>query len=214
MALPAFNLGAFLEKQKLNTDGSNFTTWFCTLRIILAPHKMGYVLDAAVGDAPSGDASKDDKAVYQTKVDNALFVQSGMLFAMESDMQKRFEKMRAFDIITNLNAIFAPQAWAERYEASELFFFSRMDKDNSVIKNVVKMSSYVQRLNALECQIPDELAIDRVLQSLPLATRDFSELQHTGDDQVPFRVVCYAQNCGGGNQERAQHVAGQQDYGL
>jgi hypothetical protein len=64
MARPAFNLGAFLEKEKLKTDGSNFTTWFCTLRIILAPHRRGYVLDAAVGKAPKEDASKDDKAVY------------------------------------------------------------------------------------------------------------------------------------------------------
>jgi hypothetical protein len=44
-----------------------------------------------------------------------------MLFAMESDLQIRFEKMSAFEIITDLKAIFAPQAWAERYEASELF---------------------------------------------------------------------------------------------
>jgi hypothetical protein len=52
MARPVFNLGGFLEKEKLKTDGSNFTTWFRTFRIILAPHKMGYVLDAAVGAAP------------------------------------------------------------------------------------------------------------------------------------------------------------------
>jgi hypothetical protein len=45
-----------------------------------------------------------------------------MLFAMESDLQKRFEKMSAFEIITDLKAVFALQAWAERYEASELFF--------------------------------------------------------------------------------------------
>jgi hypothetical protein len=32
-------------------------------------------------------------------------------------------------------------------------------------------------LNALECQIPDKLAIDRVLQSLPLAIRDLSNMQ-------------------------------------
>jgi hypothetical protein len=43
------------------------------------------------------------------------------LFAMESDMQKCFEKMSAFEIITNLKAVFAPQAQGERYEASELF---------------------------------------------------------------------------------------------
>jgi hypothetical protein len=82
MSCPSFNLGAFLEKEKLKTDGSNFTTWFYTLRIILAPHRMGYVLDAAMGATPKLDASKDDQAVYQTKVDDASFVQSGMLFTM------------------------------------------------------------------------------------------------------------------------------------
>jgi hypothetical protein len=60
MSRVVFNLGAFLEKEKLKTDGSNFTTWFRTLRIILAPHRMGYVLDATVGAAPKPDASKDN----------------------------------------------------------------------------------------------------------------------------------------------------------
>jgi hypothetical protein len=112
---------------------------------------MGYVLDAAVGAAPKGDASNDEKAVYQTKVDDASFVQSGMLYAMESDLQKRFEKMSAFQIITDLKGIFAPHARAERYEASELFFSSRMDEHSSVSEHVVKMSGYVQCLNAPEC---------------------------------------------------------------
>jgi hypothetical protein len=178
MSRPTFNLGAFLEKEKLKTDGSNFTTWFRTLRIILAPHRMGYVLDVAVGDAPSGDTSKNDTAVYQTKVDNASFIQSGMLFAMESDLQKSFEKMSAFELITNLKSISAPQVREERYEASELFFSSHMDEHNS--EHVVKMSGYVQGLNALECQILDELAIDRVLQSMSL--RMCPELEHARDD--------------------------------
>jgi hypothetical protein len=146
------------------------------LRIILAPHRIGYVLDATIGEAPKEDASKEDKAVYQTKVDDAWFVQSGMLFAMESDLQKRFEKMSAFEIITDLKAVFAPQARAERYEDSELFFSSRMDKHSSVSEHVVKMSGYVQHLNALEYQIRDELAIDRVLQSVPLAIKDLSRI--------------------------------------
>jgi hypothetical protein len=38
---------------------------------------------------------------------------------------------------------------------------------------MVKMSAYVQRLNAVECQISDELAIDRVLQSLPPSYKGF-----------------------------------------
>jgi hypothetical protein len=110
MSRPTFNLGAFLEKERLKTNGSNFTTWFRTLRIILASHRMGYVLNAIVGDAPKEGTYNDAKNVYQTKVDNSAFVQSGMLFAMESDMQKRFEKMSAFEKITDLKAVFAPQA--------------------------------------------------------------------------------------------------------
>jgi hypothetical protein len=97
-----------------------------------------------------------------------------MLFAMESDLQKHFEKMSAFQIITDLKDVFAPQAHAERYEASELFLSSCMDKHSSVSEHVVKMPGYVQRLNTLECKIPDELAIDRVLQLLPPSYRDLS----------------------------------------
>jgi hypothetical protein len=64
MSRPTFNLGAFLEKEKLKTDGSNFTTWFRTLRIILALHRIWYILDAAVGTAPKEGASNDEKAIY------------------------------------------------------------------------------------------------------------------------------------------------------
>jgi hypothetical protein len=126
-----------------------------------------------VGYAPKPEASKDKQAIYPTKVEDAWFVQSGMLFTMESDLQKRFEKMSAFEIITNLKAVFAPQAWAERFKASDLFFSTRMDEHSTVSEHVVKMSGYVHRLNALECQIPDKLVIDRVLQLLPPSYKGF-----------------------------------------
>jgi hypothetical protein len=97
MSCPTFNLGAFLEKKKLETDGLNFTTWFHTLRILLAPHRMGYILDAAIGAAPKEGVPNDETNVGQTnKVDDSSLVQSGMLYAMESDLQKHFEKMSAF----------------------------------------------------------------------------------------------------------------------
>ena len=116
-----------------------------------------------IDDKPTNDASEDDKKVYQTKSEDSSFVQSGMLYAMEADLQKRFEKMSAFEIISDLKVVFVPQANAEWYEASELFFSAKMEEHSSVSEHVVKMSSYVQCLNALECKIPDELAIDRVI---------------------------------------------------
>ena len=48
-----------------------------------------------------------------------------------------------------------------------------MEEHSSVSEHVVKMSGYVQRLNDLDCKIPDELAIDRVLQSLPPSYKAF-----------------------------------------
>ena len=60
MSRPSFNLGRFLEKEKLKTNGSNFTDWQHNLRILIGPAKMSYVLDAAIGDKPADDASQDE----------------------------------------------------------------------------------------------------------------------------------------------------------
>ena len=70
LSRPSFNWGSFLEKDKLKTDGSNFTNWFHTLRILLVPLKMAYVLEAAIGDTPPTDASQDEKNVYLSKSDD------------------------------------------------------------------------------------------------------------------------------------------------
>ena len=110
---PSFNLGSFLEKDKLKTDGLNFTNWLCTLRILLIPLKKAYILEAAIGDAPPADASQDEKNVYLSKSDDYNLVQSGMLYSMEAELQKCFERMGAYEIITDLKVVFAPQGRAE-----------------------------------------------------------------------------------------------------
>ena len=64
---PSFNVGSFLEKDKLKTHGSNFSNWFCTLRILLVCLKTAYVLEAALGEEPPADASQDENNVYLSK---------------------------------------------------------------------------------------------------------------------------------------------------
>ena len=63
--------------------------------------------------------------------------------------------------------IFDTHAAVESYEASEKFFSCMMEEHSSVSEHVVKMSGYADKLIALGITIPDELAIDSVLQSLP-----------------------------------------------
>src|SRR4051812_33352579 len=113
---PLFNLGSFLEKDKLKTDGSNFTSWFRTLRILLIPFKMSYVLETALGDAPVTTATPSEKNVYLIKSDDSSLVKKGMLYAMEAELQKRLESLHAYEIFTDLKIVFAPQTRVERNE--------------------------------------------------------------------------------------------------
>jgi hypothetical protein len=48
-----------------------------------------------------------------------------------------------------------------------------MEEHINVSEHVVKISGYINRLNALECKISDELAVYRVLQSLPPRYKGF-----------------------------------------
>ena len=169
----SFDLGKFLDKDKLKTNGSNFPAWHRSLRILLIPQKLSPVLTEALGDAPADDAVAAVKTAYQQRADEYSLIQSGMLYAMEPDLQKRFESMPANDIVADLQTVFAPQARAEAYEASEAFFTAKMEEHSSLSEHVVKMSGCVQRLEALDLKIPATLAVDRVLQSLPPSYKSF-----------------------------------------
>ena len=74
MSRPSFNLGLFFEKEKLKTNGSNFMAWFRNRMILLTPHRVAYVIEAALGDPPADNASDDEKKLYQTKSDDSSFV--------------------------------------------------------------------------------------------------------------------------------------------
>jgi hypothetical protein len=48
-----------------------------------------------------------------------------------------------------------------------------MEEHGSVAEHAMKMTGYTQRLDQLDCKIPDELKVDRVLQSLPPSYKQF-----------------------------------------
>ena len=53
------NFNAFLEKNKLKDDGSNYADWVPNLKVILEAAKKTYVLDAPLGDPPAPTAAQD-----------------------------------------------------------------------------------------------------------------------------------------------------------
>ena len=86
-----------------------------------------------------------------------------MLYGLEPRLQKRFEHHGAYEMIEELKMIFQAHACVERYDASDKFFSCKMEENSSVSEHVLKMSGYANCLNQLGLNIPDEVAIDRVL---------------------------------------------------
>src|SRR3954467_9803130 len=161
MAKSNFNFNVFAEIEKLRNNGSNFTKWFRNLRIILAGGQKDYVLEKALGDAPAIDVPADEKAVYQSRKDDYDLIKIAMLYAMESDLQNRFDEFAGpFEILEELKTMFQTQARSERYEISKKFFNYKMEEGSSVSEHAIKMSGYTQRLEQLDCKIPEELKID------------------------------------------------------
>jgi hypothetical protein len=97
-----------------------------------------------------------------------------MLFAMETELQNHFEDFDGpYEILEELKTMFWTQACFETYAISEKFFSCKMEEGSSVSEHAIKMLGYTQRLEQLDCKIPEELKIDRVLQSLPPSYKGF-----------------------------------------
>src|SRR3954465_11293213 len=125
MAPPAFNFNVFMEKEKLATNGSNFTEWALNLRIILSAAQKQYVLEAPLGPPPFEDAPDEEKNVYQTRQEDHNLVHCGILYGLEPELRKCFENSNAFDTMGEHAAV-------ESYNASEKFFSCMREEHSSV----------------------------------------------------------------------------------
>ena len=171
MANVVLNFNAFLEKTKLKDDGSNYTDWVRNLRIILIAAKKDYVLQAPLGNAPVLPAEQDVMNAWQARSDDYSLVQCGMLYSLEPGLQKRFERHGAYEMFKELKMVFQAHARVERYDVSDKFFSSKMEENSSVSEHILRMSGLHNRLTQLGVNLPDDAVIDRILQSLPQASR-------------------------------------------
>jgi hypothetical protein len=94
-------------------------------------------------------------------------IKSTILFEMEPDLQNHFEDfVGPHEIIEELKTMFQTQARSERYAISKKFLTCKMEEGSSIIDHTIRMMGYTQRLEQLECKLPEDLKIERVLQSL------------------------------------------------
>ncbi|KAK1628535.1 hypothetical protein QYE76_002850 [Lolium multiflorum] len=169
MASP-INFNQFLEKEKLKSNGSNFTDWFRHVRIFLAGGNMQYVLDVPLGDPPAETETDEVKNVYALgKLGTLKF----SVMQSEADLQKRFEHHDPHELVNELKAIFETHAAVECYEALKHFFSCMMEEGSSVSEHMLAMTGHAKKLSDLGIVIPNRLGINRVLQSLPPSYKNF-----------------------------------------
>ncbi|KAK1609635.1 hypothetical protein QYE76_033308 [Lolium multiflorum] len=170
---PINQFNQFLEKEKLKSNGCNFTDWFRHVRIFLNGGNLQYVLEAPLGSPPPSAVSEEEKNVFENRVTRYSQVQCAILCSLEAELQKRFEHHDPCEMIRELKVIFETHAAVESYEASKQFFGCMMEEGSSVSEHVFAMSGHARKLSDLGIMIPNQLGIHRVLQSLPPSYKNF-----------------------------------------
>ena len=155
----------------MKDDSSNDADWVRDLRIILIT--ANYVLDAPLGDIPIAGADANVMNAWQSCSDDYSLVQRGMLYSLESGLQKCFEQHGVYEMFQELKMVFQAHARVERYEVSDKFYSCKMEENSSVSEHILKMSGLHNRLSQLGVNLLDDAVIDRFLQSLPPSYKSF-----------------------------------------
>jgi hypothetical protein len=181
-----FNYGSFLRDEELKKDGSNFIEWYRRLRMLLVTNDKLYVIQKPLGVKPGFSASEEDDLDYRTRRDDSITVQCAMLFAMETELRERFDKTEAYQIVVELKALFAPQVRVMRYQYLDLFLSTKMEEHGDIKEHTATMYGYAQRLSDLDYKLPDDLAVDGVLRSLPPSYKSFIQVYHKQEEYLTF----------------------------
>ena len=86
-----------------------------------------------------------------------------MLYGLEPGLQKCFGRHKAYEMFQELKLVFQTHARIERYETSDKYFAYKMEENSSTSEHVLRMSEYYNRLNQVGVNIPDKIAIAKVL---------------------------------------------------
>ncbi|KAJ1253466.1 hypothetical protein BS78_K167000 [Paspalum vaginatum] len=120
----SFTLRSIFEKEKLN--GTNFIDWIQNLRIGLKQERKEYVLENPIPAVPATSASRAEKDAYKKHSDDAVDVTCLMLATMNSELQKQFENMSAYDMVVHFKNLFQVQAHVERYKMTKALHECKM----------------------------------------------------------------------------------------
>ena len=172
-------LRGMLENAKLAIDGSNFSDWYLKLCIVLRLEDLLHVLDDPV-PAPA-DLSKPTDAELESQKkwkEQEKMVQALILATVGDQLQRKFINVSARDIMAELTKLFTDSARKERYRTTMALTRCKMAEGDSVSLHFLRMQTHLEKLEKMKTPMPEELAEDVILGSLPASFKSFISMHH------------------------------------
>ena len=90
-------------------------------------------------------------------------IKNVLIFAMEPNLQRRFIAQGANKIFTTLTNEFSQALRIFKYDCAVRFFEAKLQKGQAVSPHILKMIENVEKLEALQCKINEDIVIDHIL---------------------------------------------------
>ena len=177
-SLPNF-LRSMVEKAPLANDGSNYSDWYLKLCIVLRLEDLLHILDdpepVAKDPANPTEAEKESQKKWK---EQARIVQALILTTLGDQLQRKFINHSAREIMAELQKLFTDSARKERYRTTIALSRCKMMEGESVSVHFMKMQTYLEKLEKMETPMPEGLAEDLILGSLPASYKSFVAHHH------------------------------------
>ncbi len=167
MSGPNFNLRTTLEHHKLT--GTNFLDWERNLQIVLKAEKIGFTIEGPPPQVPEEGPSDRFKKQYEP-FNQAQCI---MLGSMNSELQEQCRNLNPWEMLEYLKVCFGAQVRQERYDVTKDLYSCKLGEKGSMVSHGVKMLGLLRRLADFGIPVPDQLAVDLILQSLPKSYSGF-----------------------------------------
>ncbi|XP_074278833.1 uncharacterized protein LOC141602454 [Silene latifolia] len=159
-------LRSFMDRCKLEKNGSNFADWDAQLRLAAqGDDKLRYLTEASPTEPPNTRSTA--RQAYEDYQKESAAMKNVLIFAMEAELQRSAIKIStAHEIYMKLVNMFSRAPRVIQYEAASAFFDLNIKEGQKVSPHVLKLMEHVETLKMHKVEIPDELVIDRILHSL------------------------------------------------
>ena len=187
--LPNF-LRSMIEKNVLANDGSNYSDWILKLKIVLRLEDLSYILEndypEAVDKTNPTEEELEDQRYWK---EQSKTVQCLILSTIGDQLQRKFFDTPAKEIIAQLEKMFTDSVSKERYKTTMALTRCKMMEGESVSMHFLKVQGYLEKLEKLSAAIPEDIAEDIILGSLPASYKDFIMHYHVRENKMSLNEL-------------------------